>query len=103
MKTVYVEDLMTTKVLTTSASRTIDDFIKTVEEKSFSGMPVVDDKGKAIGLISQNDVIKGMACLQQEDKLPPNFQERKKRLVTHLLNGKRCSFLQKRNSRSGGL
>ena len=51
------KDVMTKKVITISPDATLSDTIKLLLEKKISGMPVVDSKGKMIGIISEKDIL----------------------------------------------
>ena len=50
-------DIMTSKVITTKANRLTWDVARVLLDKGHGGMPVVDDAGKLIGMISGFDVI----------------------------------------------
>ena len=51
------KDIMTYDVTTISPEATLVDAIELLLAKEISGMPVVDETGKIIGLISEKDVI----------------------------------------------
>lgn len=51
------KDIMSTKVITVSPETTIEDVSKLLVIHRISGIPVVDSKGKVIGLLSESDII----------------------------------------------
>jgi len=51
------KDVMTKDVITISPDVTLKDAIELLLEKKISGMPVVDKKGKMIGIISEKDIL----------------------------------------------
>jgi CBS domain-containing protein len=77
-------DVMTRDVTTIGTDATVDEFIKIIEETSFSGLPVVED-GRAVGLISQNDVLRALAFACTHEVLPPTFQKGKRKASSLLL------------------
>ncbi|PYZ94682.1 hypothetical protein CR194_03890 [Salipaludibacillus keqinensis] len=54
----YAKDIMTTSVV----SVTLDDSVKTcaklLMEHQFSGLPVIDEKGQLVGIVTESDLIK---------------------------------------------
>jgi CBS domain-containing protein len=50
-------DIMTKDVVTVTADTEITQAAKLLLENHFNGLPVVDDKGKLIGIICQDDLI----------------------------------------------
>ena len=58
------KDIMTTNVLTLSPETGIIDAAKLLLETGFNGFPVVDGKGKLVGILCQSDLI------AQQKKLP---------------------------------
>lgn len=52
-----VADLMTRDVLTVTATTTLSIAIKILVDRQISGLPVVDDAGKLIGIISESDLM----------------------------------------------
>jgi CBS domain-containing protein len=61
-------DVMTKKVTTVTADTTISSLLETLKTTKFSGFPVVDAGGKAVGLISQNDVLRALAAGTSQDR-----------------------------------
>ncbi|MEZ4522657.1 MAG: CBS domain-containing protein [Thermomicrobiales bacterium] len=55
--TLYARDIMTTDVHTVEASTSVEAAARTMFEQSISGVPVVDDEGTLIGVVSEFDVL----------------------------------------------
>ena len=55
MKT--AQDLMTTEVITVSSDTPISDVARIFTEQHISGVPVVDDKQRIIGIVTASDLI----------------------------------------------
>jgi len=51
------KDVMTKDVITIGPEVTLKDAIELLLEKKISGMPVIDKKGKMIGIISERDIL----------------------------------------------
>lgn len=51
------KDIMTTAVKTVSPEATIYDAVNILYNKKVSGLPVVNDDGKLVGIITENDVL----------------------------------------------
>src|SRR5689334_13949735 len=52
-----VQDIMTTDVVTATPEESLKDVARRLVERGISGMPVVDENGSVIGVISETDVI----------------------------------------------
>jgi CBS domain-containing protein len=50
-------DIMTRRVFTTTPQETIRDAARVLAEKHISGMPVVDETGTIIGMLTEADII----------------------------------------------
>jgi CBS domain-containing protein len=61
MSNVTAADVMTRDVATLRETQTIGDLLKQLRVQLSSGVPVVDAGGRAVGLISQNDVARALA------------------------------------------
>jgi CBS domain-containing protein len=82
-----VKTLMTRNVATVKEDLRIEDLIKLVKERRYSGFPVVDERGGAIGLVSQNDVLRALAYYQVHEEEPlEGFEEGKRRAAARLLD-----------------
>ena len=53
-----VKDVMTTKVVTVSPDNSVKRAAGIMLDKHISGLPVVDDEGKLVGLISEGDLLR---------------------------------------------
>jgi len=63
----YARDIMTTEVLTVSPETSIADLSKTLENRKIGGVPVVDQGGRLVGVITQSDLVERARDLE----LPP--------------------------------
>jgi CBS domain-containing protein len=52
------KDIMTTPVLSVTGDQTVQVVLELLAEKRISGVPVVDDQQKVIGIISDTDIIR---------------------------------------------
>lgn len=55
-----VEDVMTKKVITLKPGQTIADAVNELSEHGISGAPVMDDKGKTVGMVTESDILKAL-------------------------------------------
>ncbi|HLU05348.1 MAG TPA: CBS domain-containing protein [Woeseiaceae bacterium] len=60
-----VREIMTTDVITTTSSESVDKCMNTVTEKRIRHLPVVDE-GRLIGIISIGDLVKAIISDQQQ-------------------------------------
>jgi CBS domain-containing protein len=51
------KDIMTEEVITVKPETTIEEFARLLMQRQISGAPVVDDKGKIVGIVTENDLI----------------------------------------------
>jgi CBS-domain-containing membrane protein len=51
------KDIMTKDVITVKPDTTIEELARTLMKNQISGVPVVDDKGKVVGVVTENDLI----------------------------------------------
>jgi len=51
------KDIMTQNVITVKPDTTIEELARTLMRDQISGTPVVDDKGKLVGIVTENDLI----------------------------------------------
>jgi molybdopterin-containing oxidoreductase family membrane subunit len=78
------KDIMTCKVISVSPETTIEEMSKRLVAKRITGVPVVDEKNKVVGVVSESDII--FAEIHQE----PHLVERLKKVVlpeTHEIEG----------------
>ena len=59
-----IEQVMTKKVFTVKEDAAISDVAKLMISKTINRVPVVDDAGKLLGIISRADLVKLMACTE---------------------------------------
>lgn len=52
------EEIMTKDVVTVNENTPIEDAARIMEERDISGLPVVDDSGRLVGIITQTDIFK---------------------------------------------
>lgn len=64
-KDTLVREIMSDKVLYVTPDRTVDECMAIMTEKHFRHLPVLDDDGKVLGVISIGDVVKETICEQQ--------------------------------------
>jgi len=51
------KDIMTEEVITVKPETTIEELARLLMKRQISGAPVVDDKGKIVGIVTENDLI----------------------------------------------
>lgn len=52
------QDVMTTKVTTIEAGATVREAARRMLERRVSALPVVDDRGRVIGIVSEGDLVR---------------------------------------------
>ena len=57
MMEIPVREIMTRDVITVLASAPVGDVARLLSEKRITGLPVVDDQGRVVGILSEYDVI----------------------------------------------
>ena len=85
MADIAARDVMTKDVTTVTEDLSVEGMLQEIRETRYSGLPVVDANGKAIGLISQNDVLRGLAYLLGSGELPADFQSGKRKAGVQLV------------------
>jgi len=60
-----VRAIMTDKVLYVTPDRTVDECMAIMTDKHIRHLPVLDDEGKVLGIVSIGDVVKETICEQQ--------------------------------------
>jgi CBS domain-containing protein len=68
MESHSVAEVMTANPLTTTPKTPITDVVQMLSEKRISGLPVVDEQGVLVGVISETDLL-----WQERGATPPNF------------------------------
>lgn len=51
------KDIMTTEVRSVGADSSIEELAKQFEESNYNALPVLDDEGRLLGVVSQNDLV----------------------------------------------
>lgn len=88
----YIKDIMTKEVLTVHENDTVEKCANILSTEDLSGLPVVDDNGKVIGIITEGDLIKRASRIEGPPVLevlggifyletPDKFMERLKKLT----------------------
>lgn len=62
-----VEDIMTTNLITVTRDTLVGRAMKILTEKEITGMPVVDDDMKLVGIISEKDVLELLHDIENND------------------------------------
>lgn len=57
MQSTQVQDYMTPKPITVRTSDSVETVLKLLEENHISGLPVVDEGGKVVGIVSEGDLL----------------------------------------------
>ncbi|NMB34664.1 MAG: CBS domain-containing protein [Firmicutes bacterium] len=58
MKNILVKEMMTSPVVSVKHDMSLKELVKILDDNIFSGLPVIDEKEKIIGIISEKDVMK---------------------------------------------
>ncbi len=53
-----IKDVMTGKVITVTTADSVEKCAKLLQENEISGLPVVDEEGKVVGMITEGDLIR---------------------------------------------
>jgi len=76
---------MSKNIIYATLDETIYDVSKKLYENRITGLPILDDKGKIVGVISQSDIVKLLEKYKEEDlknlSLKDFLKKRKKRLI----------------------
>ena len=81
---IRAESVMVTDVVTIREDSSIATLIREIRNRKFSGFPVVDSDEKAVGVVSQNDVLRALAYAVGAEPPPTDPVERRK-ASAHLL------------------
>jgi len=57
IQSIRVQDYMTPKPITVRASESVETVLKLLEEHHVSGLPVVDEDGRVVGIVSEGDLL----------------------------------------------
>jgi CBS domain-containing protein len=83
---IRARDVMTTPVVTVDEDLLVETLLGRLREARFSAFPVVDVRGRAVGIVSQNDVLRALAYGVGPGYVPLEFQKEKRRAATRLLH-----------------
>ena len=67
-----VEDVMTTDVATVSPTTPIVDIVHVILDRRLSGLPVIDDRDRVVGVVSEADLM--LIEEYRDSKPPPRFE-----------------------------
>ena len=81
MQSRTAQDIMTTPVSCVEASMSMAAAVQFLADKHFSGVPVVDQAGKIVGVLSEKDFLRKMGLTK-----PTSFME----IIAHCLTHKGC-------------
>ncbi|WP_280770179.1 CBS domain-containing protein [Salipaludibacillus daqingensis] len=60
----YAKEIMTREVLTVNEESTVEKCAKLLMENNFSGLPVINEKGDLVGIVTEGDLIKRAALIK---------------------------------------
>lgn len=63
-----VSSLMSTEVVTTTAAASLDDVMQLMTDRRIRHVPVVDDDGVLVGIVSIGDVVKARIATLEEER-----------------------------------
>ncbi|MBX3466978.1 MAG: CBS domain-containing protein [Planctomycetes bacterium] len=89
MRELCARDVMTTEVTTVSQDVLVEELIGLLRASHFSGIPVVDGDGRAVGVVSETDILRALAYTigpPGSGEFAPTFQAGKKRVSSVLLD-----------------
>lgn len=82
-------DVMTREVTTVREDSSLEELIHLLRVSHFSGIPVVDGEGKAVGLVSETDILRALAYTvgpPGSGEFATNLQKGKRRISALLLD-----------------
>lgn len=68
------KDVMSRGITTVHTTTTVQELIRLLKDRGFTGLPVVDSAGRAVGMVSQNDVLQALAHYQSGEEFLQEFQ-----------------------------
>lgn len=75
---IRAESVMVTDVVTVREDLPVAALIREIRNRKFSGFPVVDADARAVGVVSQNDVLRALAYAVGAEAPPADSIERRK-------------------------
>ena len=98
-----VRDIMITKVFTVKPSTTIKELLNVLNSNRIGGVPVVDDKGHLVGMVSDGDVLRylspkpqgiaGLVYIIEEEKIEDVLQEKLDTPVKEIMTKRNIVFV----------
>lgn len=71
----YVKDIMSSDLVSINEDKTIRDLIKTFADKDILGVPVLDNEGYVVGVVSSIDILKNESSHSfYQDPFTKNFE-----------------------------
>ncbi|WP_327111164.1 CBS domain-containing protein [Streptomyces sp. NBC_01341] len=67
MKNLEVADLMTREVVSVVTSTSFKEVAKLLAQHDISGLPVLDDEDKVVGVVSESDILRHQVILHQQN------------------------------------
>lgn len=89
MRNLCARDVMTPEVTTISQDVPVEELIALLRASHFSGIPVVDADGRAVGLVSETDILRALAYTvgpPGSGEFASTFQAGKKRVSSVLID-----------------
>ena len=91
MRSLRARDVMTREVTTVSQDVPLEELIQLLRLSQFSGIPVIDTAGRAVGLISETDILRALAYTvgpptTGSGEFANKFQAGKKRVSSVILD-----------------
>lgn len=62
----YASDIMTRDVVTLSPDMTLEVAAERLVQREISGAPVVDDRGRLLGILSESDILRRLKAIAEE-------------------------------------
>src|SRR3954451_12768887 len=98
-----VRDFMITKVFTVKPSSTVKELLHVLSSNRIGGVPIVDDKGHLVGMVSDGDVLRylapkpqgiaGLVYIIEEEKIEDVLQEKLDTPVKEIMTKKNIAFV----------
>ena len=71
----HARDIMNSKVITVPGSMTIGDLVDLLQRLNIHAAPVLDQKGKLMGMVTQEDVLYGTMGAEGEAELAERYSD----------------------------
>jgi CBS domain-containing protein len=89
MRALRARDVMTREVTTVSQDVPVEELIQLLRVSHFSAIPVIDQDGRAVGLVSETDILRALAYTvgpPGTGEFSPKFQAGKRRVSAVILD-----------------